>query len=284
MESVRDIAAEILLGRPISWWGKLFLFVAGLSVLIDLFEPDTLRASGMRARDKAKAAGQRRKDHQLIDDLVGARGRFQAGFLEVDPNFSLRHAHRPRTRLASEPPATSPWTELEVHEYHGFWHEVMNELPRLHRKCNGSHDDVCPRQLVYITERVDNLMRARLGQRNELLEPAIGAQEAGFKAFTLWRYVVLAFPVVLLLVWNYGSELEPATRILILYVPLGVILSITLAKLFPGVVPAVFWWLRALPLLWGASLLDRKRPLHPFRLLALALFIAGSLIDLLTAG
>lgn len=71
--SGRQTTTLTLCGASILWWGragKALQFVAGLAVVLDLVEPERLRAVGARARDRLEALRVVAKESQAANRLI----------------------------------------------------------------------------------------------------------------------------------------------------------------------------------------------------------------------
>lgn len=281
---MRELLTVALLDRSIGWWGKLLIFVAGLAALIDLFEPQRLRERGIRARQRAATARRRRQMRRKVRRIAYERLDLFRSFVERDPKRIYSILYGPANmRLRKEPLALTPWPEeLTRDQYLTFWHDVHGRLPALHNRCRASHGEGCPRQIEYITKRIDELIAARTD-----LATHERVNAAGVSMFEGLR--IIAPLVFLALIGTYAGLTArtggPALYPVIFYVnfgfALGILLPFLVHKTFPGATAAAMWTLISLTLDRSASLLDRNRPLHPFRVTALLLFIAGSLLELL---
>ena len=88
------------------------------------------------------------------------------------------------------------------------------------------------------------------------------------------------------LTWTqFGGGAEYRVAFLVVFWIVLAICSIGfLVNVFPGLLSAGPWSVAAGVLGWSGSQLDRKRPLHPFRIAAVGLFIAGNLIKLVVGS
>lgn len=134
-------------------------------------------------------------------------------------------------------------------------------------------------------KRTDALIREKIGlDSGRTLDLAIKENHKSAVALSRWLIVMrILFPVgAALTLLRSRIGVVPAGTIMG-----GVLLVLTIAswaKYDAVEISARLWTFRAWVLLRAASLLDRKRPLHLFRYVALALFTVGSFIDLTAGG
>lgn len=257
------------------------LFVAGLSILIDLFEPDKLRSLGASARERASAARSARAERRKVRERIYARQGLFNSFVEPLPWRYLPGGRR--SRLTSKPHRYTPWKEeITREDYLSFWRRVHDRLPSLHRKCREDHGGACPHQETYILEQVDAFMKRRVGATAfELLQTRHDNVYMGLRL----RWVPI--PFLIASTWAAFGGADTAIKN-VLQIGFWTVFCVAgfffFVMVFPGLLPSILWSVAGGFLNWSGSQLDRKRPLHPFRIAAVVLFIAGNMIKLVVGN
>ncbi|MEU4243265.1 hypothetical protein [Actinoplanes sp. NPDC026619] len=263
----------------LAWWGKLLVFVAGLTAVIDVLDPDRLRARGVRLRKRAIRAARRRHRRKGIHAVLQLRRTLLAEFV-----VSRSYDNVAFYEIVGKPPAESPVAEIDSAAFIAFWHEVMTEArARFDLRFRALDDSEVVRVRAFAEDRIDALLRKTMPPREaSLLNAASQAEKRSWNAFGALMVVALVLPLVGVKVIGDAHWGRFPVVLLILPVLFGLAGLAATAYEAPGAISAVMWRVAAWPALWSARLLNRARPLHPLRRVALFLFVAGSLIDLIT--
>lgn len=268
--SGRQTTTVPLCGLPMLWWGrvgKLLQFVAGLAVVLDLVEPERLRAVGTRAGDRLAALRvevDKRKvairlvrlEQWLSDNIVSVA--------EVPGGMGTTLVVESATERESVP-ADSPFT---VAEYQRLRAEFLAE----HK---GRLEDSAPA----LAQRVRAFMLAHLDPEDAQLLAARGDRVINAQALLL---VVLAAGIVVSIV------LLPVRPMIILIMAFALLCFAVLPpsrardRLFGSWLFLLYAPVRLVSeFLAGA--LDQAKPGHVLRWIAFWLFIAGFSLDLLSS-
>ncbi|MGP3961679.1 hypothetical protein ACTWPT_37350 [Nonomuraea sp. 3N208] len=158
----RSTTSMVVWGWPMLVWGrvgKVMLYFAALSIVLDLLDPHKLRMRGGELKVRATGA------------LARARLRLsQAGVARLNTNVreQFMHGHAydqwgityyalaERSRPGYVPRALG----CSLEEYQAFHQSVIAELPRVHagddgNPCDREHDALCAGQRRHISLRID---------------------------------------------------------------------------------------------------------------------------------
>ncbi|WP_433310745.1 hypothetical protein ACQP0U_23355 [Micromonospora sp. CA-269861] len=269
-----------LFGLAMVFWGRMgksMLYLAGLTVVLDLPDPKKLRQWGAAAVEHAgRPLGRMRRKRRvrrllklqatIRDDLVRTTTAASPGLVVT------------RVRLVGNLPDAVPvGLTMALASYRDFHSQVMAAILDAHT-CGSRHEaDVCPQQQDYAVRRTNALIASQLpADERDLIQDlersdnglllVLGAFGAVGGIFVLgvgitnrgapWTYAGLALSVVATITYF------PSLRLLAAAAPFRV---------------------------WGAllsgygRLLDQTRPLHLLRWVAAGLFVVGGLFDLLAS-
>jgi len=292
-----------LLGLSILAWGrvgKVFQFVAGLVVILDLIGPDALRAYGRRGRQRLKTARRR-----ITYTRAAARVLDKIQLLENHVKKDL-----PRTDQREQTPPLS----LNYGSYQTLLEAVLEAFAG-ELTCNSCTTSVVttagPPQLVSLPGEHPLKWDCRHGRTilSAYVEAAV-VDDLTKEEKVAWRYSggdgvqrwALGGSCLGLLVGVGGAML--ILKFLMPVVPFPLAVAPALLLLWSGsvfalitsepdqrrsAVVALMWlWalvqhLPVLPARFIAHLMDRAQPAHPLRWAAAYLFIAGSLLDLIAS-
>jgi hypothetical protein len=272
-----QVQAAQLWGWTVLRWGRLgkaMEFVAGLVVVIDLLDPDKLRRRGAAARERLRQrksqaqAARRMFDIEIMNDKVFA----SIIIVDVGEDAIIRVINRARR------PNFGPKAPFTVEEYEAFRADTLSGLAGAHQ-CQHDHGkyEVCSEQANYVGERVDEFLCGRWSADDRRLLQQARVKRA--RGFLLAFAVMIGTIVGPLIVDPHSSNTWPFSLAMLL---------VALAMTPPGWRLGAPWiWLGAQPAIVGgtvlAGLLDKARPLHLLRRVALALFVIGFHFDLLAS-
>ncbi|MFF0309736.1 hypothetical protein ACFYSC_20100 [Streptosporangium sp. NPDC004379] len=253
-------------------FGKGLLFLAGLSVGLDLLDPDKVRergeASGERA-ERTLARGRRRRDvarlaalHKAVtEDMVTV---WSVSADDINGPISGLSVHR-------TPPGRVPeGLDVTLETYRSFHRAVIGELP--------AHTE---NEYTHAKRRAAEFLGDHLGGPDRALfaeaERADGAEGCAVAALAA-VFVTLVSVVVALrtspaaVPWAAAAMLTAA-----------VLLLLALSTVSRLTVAAAWRWFLGRALRRLAATLRSARPFHGFRKAAFALFFAGSILDMLAS-
>ncbi|GAA2195409.1 hypothetical protein [Micromonospora lupini] len=266
-----------LFGLTMVFWGRLgksLLYLAGLTVILDLADPDKLRARGRQAIERTqRLLGQTRRKRQVAR-LVGIQEIAIGGFVQV--------VHRHGLFLVTRPPAAVPTRlRLDLDQYREFHSTVIAALPSKHdcQRPHGRH--VCAQQFEYAVRQINDLIAEQLHADERDLILDVEASRT-----SIWPLLIL--PAVTF--GGIGGARALSTSGSVgpwLFVGVLVVFLFTFAVFaFPETRPLTS---AAAYRVWGALLsgyggmLDQTRPLNLLRRVAAGLFVIGGLLDLLAS-
>lgn len=268
------------------WCGKLLVFLAGLTILIDLVEPDRLRARGVRLYRRCIAVVRQRRELMEASRMVQLRRDIMHSFVRYSSVDDSAGSSVVLCGLVHSPPSAAPAPELDEGRFIAFWHAVMDDVGERFGLREKETSRRVEAAVPYIQRRVDEFLRdatatatATDGSRLVERAAAIEQRSTGFSAFFVAAACVAAMGVAYLLQdWNGPAAGGIGLVLLTVLVTLAIMPSMA-----PGVIGARMQRRAALSLLCVSRLLNRSRPLHPFRWAAAGCFVVGSLIDLVTS-
>ncbi|MBM0279465.1 hypothetical protein [Micromonospora tarensis] len=264
-----------LLGLTMIFWGRLgksMLYLAGLSILLDLADPGRLRQRGTASVGRAGRTFQRMRRKRQVGRLVRMHE-------DVHGDIARMVNHRGLVLSTRPPTAVPAGVRLSLAKYRGFRADVIAALPGEHACRNEHKATLCPQQFEYVRRRVNNLIAEQLpADQRDLVRDAEATRNSVVPILAALAVPVIAVCVVRLddAVWERTST------------SLGVILALAVcvALFFPDVrltIGAVSYRLWGSALSAYGRLLDQTRPLHLLRWLAAGLFLIGGPLDLLAS-
>ncbi|MBG0568457.1 hypothetical protein [Actinoplanes aureus] len=262
----------------LAWWGKLLVFVAGLTAVIDVLDPDRLRARGVSLRKRSVRASRRRRRRNEIHTVLQLRRRLLREFV-----VSRAYGNVPFYEIVTEPPTESPVAEIESAAFIKFWHEVMAETrANFDLRFRAADDSEVRRARSFAQDRIDALLQTMPLRNAGLLSKASQTENRSWNAFGALIAAAIVLPMLGLTVLAGAHWGRIPVAVFFFLSLFGLTALAITAHQAPGAISSVIWRIAAWPALWSAQLLNRSRPLHPLRRVALVLFVAGSLIDLIT--
>ncbi|MCW3815522.1 hypothetical protein ONA91_13770 [Micromonospora sp. DR5-3] len=255
--------------------GKLALFLAGLSAIVDLIDPAKLQHWSRRANEYA----QRRSEYRIIGRIAELRDEAH-GFFVKNTSVATVGGVVPHSSLVHTPPQTAP-SGLGEDAFVTFWHTVMDELRDTYDLRDGESREKVLAASALVERRIDEFLSRELPESERgLVSRATDAKERSFGlAAVLMMLATIAMVVAANTLDLSGLAAQgQAVRILgFVGVALTVVAVFTLAAMplaMPGAVEGTLLGTAARFLRFLA------RPVRPVRITALFLFVGGSLIDL----
>lgn len=273
-----QVQTASLWGLPVLVWGRLgkaLEFLAGLVVVVDLLDPDKLRRRGALARQRLDARRQRSVAGSRMFVLDNMHGQVVGTLIrgehtgEGDTVFEVNHA---------SPAPPGPYAPYTAAEYEQLRTATLAGLATAH-ECHRPHGDmVCPAQVAFVGQQVHDFLYGYWSDEDrQLIGEARKARDRGAFVWLCVLVAVVALCLVLrapLLVT--GLVATVATALFSLSV-----ISDGWRLSAPGL------WVRAHPAAMAGSLLagllDKARPLHVLRKIAVVLFVIGFHFDLLAS-
>ncbi|MEV0381718.1 hypothetical protein [Nonomuraea sp. NPDC050643] len=259
---------------PVLIWGrigKVLQFAAGLAVIIDLLDPDRLRATGREAGRRLREREAQRQLRLRPYRLSALRGKLYDSFVDVrfvvgggagDGAVSLN------TRLPSGFGQDAPFT---LEDYLDFRERV---LAGLDVRTDGRLSNV---QTEKIGEQVDAFFNEHLSAREKALYE-LGQRKLGRLAAVVG--VALLGSIVSYVTVGFSLEWIFLHGVLVV----GLLTLMSSAGAYLAALPGLAREVPALLAGYLAThLLDRTRPLHAFRKIAVVLFVIGFGLDLLAS-
>ena len=274
-----------------TWWlaksGKLLMLLAGLVVILDLVGRERLQGIQERAElrhDLSKELRRLYEHYDVIDELAGA---IRGEAIFRGPVFSstggIPGAIVRGYELSKSPPAAIPplFSLADVKEF------VTRTTAAMHREFPGSaqhEDEISFEAAKFIELEARREVARRLGL-SEKARSALEATDPRYRRDEYFTYSSLAFSALLgisITIWLLAVHVIP---ILLALIPLGI------ATMFIYVTQEDRVRIRIDSLVnvalarrlssFGLTLLGRKGDGEPVKWIALILFIAGSLLDLI---
>jgi hypothetical protein len=272
---------------PLEIVGKVLLFLAGLPAVFDVIKPETLQSWSNRSTDRSARYLRRRDEYRSLESIANLRKNILRSFVRTHTTASWGHSVT-TSHLVWTPPDDSPWSGMDLDEFTPFWRAVMDEVrKRFEVSKERSTLEKVRAATSFIEVRVDELLSKKLPPP----ERGLIARLDQYRDTTHRRGMRLLLTILgLLSVTAVAMHATPEIRewasrpVEGLAVPL-VTLVFLLALMFylitpiesPGAAEAAMLRVAARVLKGMAS------PVRPLRLTALALFITGSLLDLIAA-
>ncbi|MFI7152863.1 hypothetical protein ACIBO2_48760 [Nonomuraea sp. NPDC050022] len=157
----RSTTGMVVWGWPMLVWGrvgKVMLYFAALSIVLDLLDPEKLRRRGgelkVRATDALDRARLRLSQAGVARLNTNVRNHFTYG-IATDQWGVTAHVLPVRDSPGYVPRALG----CSLEEYQAFHRSVIAELPRVHaggddNPCDGAHEDLCAGQHDHISLRI----------------------------------------------------------------------------------------------------------------------------------
>ncbi|MET8084300.1 hypothetical protein [Micromonospora sp. NPDC005237] len=265
-----------LIGLTMVFWGRLgksLLYLAGLTVVLDLADPDNLRARGRQTIERAHRLLGRMRHKRQVGRLVGIQEDVIVGIVRV--------AHRYGRSLVTQPPvAVPPGLRLELGRYRDFHSAVIGALPTKHT-CPHQHGlSVCTQQFEYAVRQINNLIAEQLPAEERDLIRDVEASRRSISPLLIFLAAAIGGIGALSSI-SRGREGQ--------WVFVG-LLVVSLLAFVVAVLPGMQLLTAAAGYrVWGAllsgygRLLDQTRPLRLLRWVAAVLFVIGGLFDLLAS-
>ncbi|MCG5464262.1 hypothetical protein MED01_002428 [Micromonospora sp. MED01] len=263
--------------------GKLMQFAAGLVVVVDLLNPEKLRRKGQAATQNIRDHRAKLRQQQKIKSLLDVETRAFKGLTEQRIYGTTDPLHT--AYLRADPPLAGPGPPFTDTAYQQLWQDLNARLPQ--SQFGGARltdDGVRPA----IEQEVRRCMQRSLPPEDFALLVATSDRIRLVKTVLWFVGLTLGLVVPATILTDVPSL--PAMLLFLLIACL-----IISAAVFANAVEAVgTTWLalaphiaRSLPAMAAgtvlASLLDKTRPLHVLRWVALALFVVGFHFDLLAS-
>lgn len=266
--SGRQTTAVTLCGIPMLWWGragKLLQFVAGLAVVLDLVEPERLRAVGVHAGDRLKALRVEVAERRAVTRLVRLEQWLSDNIVSVtEIPGPMGHTLNVGSALErSSVPGDAPFTVAEYQELRAAF--LTEHRDRLEDSAMALAERVRAFMLTHLPPEEAELLAARGDRTMNVLDLLIIALAV---ATCVSMALVGLKPMMILVV------------LLILATIMVLRPSRTRDRLFSSWLFLLYTPIR-LASEFMVRTLDRARPGHVLRWIALWLFIAGFSLDLL---
>lgn len=259
---------------PVLIWGrvgKVLQFAAGLAVTIDLLDPDKLRATGRQAGQRLQQRRAQRQRSLRPHRLSALRRRLYDSFVDVRPVVGGGVGDAVVSLNTRLPTEFGPVASFTLEDYLGFRERVLTGLDV---RADGQ---LSREQTDQIDKQVTAFFKEHLSPEDKTLH------ERSEKKWERWCALVgvaLLGSIVYYLITDFSLE----------WIALHYVLVAGFFSLMPPVgayVTALPGLAREVPALvaghLATHLLDRTRPLHAFRKIALVLFIIGFGLDLLAS-
>ncbi|QLQ35910.1 hypothetical protein [Micromonospora robiginosa] len=256
--------------------GKVALFLAGLSAIVDLISPARLRRWG----ERADAYARRRTEYRGIARVAALRADARRYFV-ANTSVATVGGVVPHSSLVDTPPTGAPHGVDEA-AFLAFWHAVSDEARDTYDSRDEQAGDPMLAASALVERRIDEFLARELpdGDRR-LVGSAADATERSFGValvLLMLASIVLAVGVNAVELTGLADQPLPV-KILSAAGLLALCLTVLTLAAMPLAVPGV---LEGHLLGVAARLLGfLARPVRPVRITALVLFVAGSLIDLL---
>lgn len=269
--SGRPTTTVTLCGVPMLWWGrvgKLLQFVAGLAVVLDLVEPERLRAVGAHARDRLTALRVEVKERQVANRLVRIEQWLSDNIVAVaeipgsmGPSLAVGSASERKSV-----PADAPFTLAE-------YQELRAEFLAEHK---GRLED----SAAALAQRVRAFMLARLEPEEAQLLVV-----RGDRMLNAQLLLIIGLTVGICVSIVFVRSVRPTMILLVVLILICVTVlrpGRTRDRLFGSWLFLLYTPMRVMSEFMVRTL-DRARPGHVLRWIALWLFIAGFSLDLLSS-
>ncbi|MFI6236070.1 hypothetical protein ACIBD9_21145 [Micromonospora sp. NPDC050784] len=269
-----------LFGVAMVLWGRLgksMLYLAGLTVVLDLPDPEQLKEWGQRTIERADGPLGRTRRKREVRRLL----KLQANVLKdvvrtttiVSPGQALAYV-----RLVNKPPDAVPvGLNVALATYRDFHSQVMATIPDAHT-CGGRHEvDVCPQQQAYARSRINALIGSQLpaDERNLVLD--MERSDSGCLVVLGASGVLVGLVAFTAGFTNKGASWTYPGLVLAV---IATIISFPTLRLLVSAAPYRVWG----ALLSGyGGLLNQTRPFRLLRWAAAVLFAIGGLFDLLAS-
>jgi hypothetical protein len=269
--SGRQTTTITLYGYPMLWWGRIgkgLQFVAGLAVVLDLVEPDWLRAKGTRARNRLDALRAEVMERQAANRLIRLEQWLSDNIVSVSevPGPMGRSLAVGSASERKNVPADAPFTVAEYQELRAeFLAEHQDRL-------EDSAAALAQRTRTFMLAHLDPDEAQLLTVRGERTTNAQGLLVIGLAAglcasIVLVRWVrpmmillgVLALLCIMVLRPSRTRDRLYSSWLFLLYTPVRLVSEFT------------------------ARTLDRAKPGHVLRWIAVWLFVAGFFLDLFSS-
>ncbi|MFE9190762.1 hypothetical protein ACFYL6_14230 [Micromonospora sp. NPDC007208] len=266
-----------LFGVAMVLWGRLgksMLYLAGLTVVLDLPDPKKLQNHGAAATERARWKYGRMGRKRQVRRLLGIQEAALNHIAYAGPRRGLTLV----TRLPAYVPAG---LQLELAQYRDFRNAVVAALPTEHA-CRYWHGhSVCPQQIHYAISRINSLIAEQLPEdERDLIREMEATRTSEFPMIFILGIPLIGFSAVGIervreapwAPWAFGS-------IVLIYLACLIVL-LPESRLVMAAAGYRAWG-------WGLSrygrLLNQTRPLHLLRWVAAVLFAIGGLLDLLAS-
>ncbi|MER7457779.1 hypothetical protein [Micromonospora sp. NPDC126480] len=255
--------------------GKLALFLAGLSAIVDLIDPAKLQHWSRRADEYA----QRRSEYRTIARIAQLRDEVHRFFVE-NTSVATVGGVVPHSSLVRTPPQTTP-SGLDEAAFITFWHTVTDELRDTYDLRDGESREKVLAASALVERRIDEFLSRELPESGRrLVSRAADTKERSYGLG--WMLLMLATIAVVVAVNTLdltGLATQSQAVRLLAYVGLVALtlMVFTLAAMplaMPGAVEGTLLGTAARFLRFLA------RPVRPVRITALFLFVGGSLVEL----
>jgi hypothetical protein len=259
---------------PVLVWGrigKVLQFAAGLAVIIDLLDPDKLRATGRGASQRLRERRAQRLAKLRSHRLSALRRRLYDSFVDVRPVAGGRVGDAVVSLNTRSPTGFGHEASFTLEDYLGFRERV---LAGLDVRTDGQLSN---EQTHQISEQVDVFFMEHLSAQDKAL------YERSEKKWERWFTVVV---VALLgsVVYHLTAGASVEWMLLHGVLMVGFFTLMSPAGAYVAALPGLAREVPALVAGYLAThLLDQTRPLHAFRKIAVVLFIIGFGLDLLAS-
>ncbi|MGV9304841.1 hypothetical protein ACWDLG_15830 [Nonomuraea sp. NPDC003727] len=156
----------VVWGWPMLVWGrvgKVMLYFAALSIVLDLLDPEKLRDRGGGLKVRATDALSRARLRLSQAGVAGLSTSIRGHFMSTSPGVSHdqwgitgqrgdRHS-----AVYSRPDYVPRALGCSLEEYQAFHRSVIAELAGVH-SCDGEHDGLCSAQRGHIQARIDSFL------------------------------------------------------------------------------------------------------------------------------
>jgi len=269
--SGRPTTTVTLCGLPMLWWGrvgKLLQFVAGLAVVLDLVEPEWLRALGAHAGDRLAALRVEVRERRTANRLVRLEQWLSDNIVSVAevPGPMGRSLAVGSASECKSVPADAPFTLAE-------YQELRAEFLAEHR---GRLED----SAAALAQRVRAFMLAHLEPKEAQLLAVRGDRMTNAQALLVIGLAVGICASIVLVRWVRPMVIVLGVLALLCIMVLQP--SRTRDRLFSSWLFLLYAPVRLVSEFMVRTL-DRARPGHVLRWIAVWLFIAGSLLDLFSS-
>ncbi|MGI5230031.1 hypothetical protein [Actinoallomurus sp. CA-142502] len=272
--SGRSAGTLRFLNCPVIWWGRIgkFLqFLAGLLALLDVVEPDDLRALGRKAKAIRTGLMRNLSDAVAVESLLAKEAFLrqlitETNSIESVPDMpSITYTYLRKDGVESLPPG-SPYS---MEDYRALRSRFSRERQLNHDCTRKDHQDVCEQQRHFLDRLIRDLFLDRLEESDaELLRRKGKEDGSGIVAL----YVILLGAMLIFALVGHAPG----------YAVISVLIAcIVVPPLFfrAGVMHRVLYWMLERAASLVASLLDKPKPDHGLRWAGIFLFLVGFWLD-----